>query len=109
MLPHLIDHAANLRPCSSRAATGCWASARSARSNASSAVGTLLCPDDFIALHLGVSIFADTRAHRRRASTPAGAREVLDGLGRGRRDEPRDGGVYWQAIGPASRPRPRSG
>ena len=47
----------------SRAATGCWRSARSARCSPELPVGSLLCPDDFIALDLGASIFADARAH----------------------------------------------
>ena len=62
-------------------------------------VGSLLCPDDFIALHLGLSIFADARAHRRRASTPLARAKSSTPGGRAAR-QPRDGGVYWQAIGP---------
>ncbi len=63
-------------------------------------VGSLVCPDDFIALHLGLSIFDDDRGHiARRASTPSGAREVLAAW-QSSGGELRDGGVYWQTIGP---------
>ena len=100
VLPHRIDHAANLRRWSSRAATGCWRSARSARCSAELAVGSLVCPDDFIALQLGVS------ALRRRARPPAAglrprvARAKCSRPGEAGGQELRDGGVYWQTIGP---------
>ncbi len=47
----------------SRAATACSRSDRSAACDASSDVGTFLCPDDFIALHAGKSAFDDRRSH----------------------------------------------
>ena len=70
-LPHLIDHGANLRPARrSRAATGCSRSARSARCGPSSAVGSFVCPDDFIALQLSLTdLRRRPRPHRRPAST----------------------------------------
>ena len=66
---------------SSRAATGCWRSPRSARLRTELPVGTLLCPDDFIALHLGLSIFADARAHSAPGFDRALARRSDRGLG----------------------------
>ena len=88
---------------SSRAATGCWRSARSARSRPSSAVGSLRLPGR---LHRPpprpLDLRRRARATRRRASTPAGAREVISAWGAGGQ-APRDGGVYWQTIGPALR------
>ena len=84
---------------SSRAATACWRSARSARSDAELPVGSLLCPDDFIALHLGLSAFGDERAHRAPRFDPVWREEVLAAW-HASPAELRDGGVYWQAIGP---------
>lgn len=99
-LPHLIDHAANLRPlldagCDRVLAVGSVGSLK-----AELGIGSLVCPDDFVALQLGLSIFADARAHSMPGFDPAWRRELLatwDGAGE---TELRDGGVYWQTIGP---------
>lgn len=99
VLPHAIDFEANLRPlaeqgCDRVLAIGSVGSLRSELG-----VGSLVCPSDFIALNLGDSIFADERAH----SAPGFARrwreEVIAAWSEGGQ-EPRDGGVYWQARGP---------
>ena len=66
---------------------------------ASSPVGTFVGPDDFIALHVGISFSDGARGHRARASTASGGRSRR----RWARAAPaplRDGGVYWQTIGP---------
>ncbi|HVT00078.1 MAG TPA: MTAP family purine nucleoside phosphorylase [Solirubrobacterales bacterium] len=99
VLPHEIDHAANLRPLVEQ---GCdrvlaVASVGSLRTNLP--VGSFVCPDDFIALHVGVSIFDDTRAHTAPGFTARWRGELLaawaeDG------EAPVDGGVYWQTVGP---------
>ncbi|HEY5053024.1 MAG TPA: hypothetical protein VII45_06405, partial [Solirubrobacterales bacterium] len=62
-------------------------------------VGSFLCPDDFIALHLGLSTFADGRAHSAPEFDHRWRREVVDAWEPGG-PELRDGGVYWQTIGP---------
>lgn len=98
-LPRRIDHAANLRMlldegCDRVLAIGSVGSLKEAIP-----VGCLLCPDDFIALQLGISVFEDARGHM----TPGFDRDW-----RGRvltasevsGDGVRDGGVYWQTIGP---------
>ena len=64
-------------------------------------VGSLVCPDDFISLHLGVTTFDDARGHL----TPGFDREwrerVLSTASTAEGSVPvRDGGVYWQTIGP---------
>jgi 5'-methylthioadenosine phosphorylase len=97
-LPHLIDHAANLRGlreagCDRVLAVGSVGSLRE-----TIAVGSLVCPDDFIALQLGLTTFSDARGHMppgfdrewrsRLLAAAGGDRELLDG------------GVYWQTIGP---------
>jgi 5'-methylthioadenosine phosphorylase len=97
-LPHRIDHAANIRSlleagCDRALAIGSVGSLKEGIG-----VGSLVCPDDFIALQLGVTTFDDARAHiapgfdhdwRERVLAASAA---IDGL--------LDGGVYWQAIGP---------
>lgn len=99
VLPHLIDHAANLRPlleqgCDRVLAIGSVGSLR-----AELAVGTLVCPDDFIAPQLSLSVFADPRAHSAPGFAPGWRREVLAAWEAGGQ-APRDGGVYWQTVGP---------
>src|SRR3954449_3579460 len=99
VLPHLIDHEANLRPlveqgCDRVLAIGSVGSLR-----AELGVGSLICPDDFIALNLGDSIFGDARAHSAPGFAPRWREEVIAAWSEGGQ-EPRDGGVYWQARGP---------
>jgi 5'-methylthioadenosine phosphorylase len=62
-------------------------------------VGSLLCPDDFIALGIGPSAFADARAHSAPGFDPRWRAEVIEAWRAGGQ-EPRDGGVYWQTRGP---------
>ncbi len=100
VLPHLIDHVANLR---SLADAGCD------RVLAISSVGSLrqelepgamLCPDDFIALDSApLSAHDDSSAHRVPGFDQdwrAQVREAITDAG----VEIADGGVYWQATGP---------
>ncbi len=96
VLPHLIDHEANMR---SLLASGCdrilsICSVGSLRR--AIPVGSLVCPDDFIALHLGLSALDDVRGHMAPGLDQAWRRRILaagpETLG--------DGGVYWQTIGP---------
>jgi purine nucleoside phosphorylase len=99
VLPHRIDHEANLRPlleqgCDRVLAIGSVGSLRPELP-----VGSLLCPDDFIALHLGLSVFDDERAHAAPGFDARWRAEVLAAWSDGG-EAPRDGGVYWQAIGP---------
>jgi 5'-methylthioadenosine phosphorylase len=99
VLPHDIDHVANLRPlldqgCDRVLAVGSVGSLR-----AELPVGSLLCPDDFIALHLGASIFADARAHSAPGFDRRWRGEVIEAWTAGGQ-APRDGGTYWQALGP---------
>jgi 5'-methylthioadenosine phosphorylase len=100
VLPHAIDHAANLRPlaeqgCDRVLAIGSVGSLRPAELD----VGSLVCPDDLIALNLGDSIFEDERAHSAPGFEPRWREEVIAAWSEGAQ-APRDGGVYWQARGP---------
>ena len=100
VLPHAIDHEATLGPlaeqgCDRVLAIGSVGSLRPEEL----AVGSLVCPDDFIALHLGLSIFPDARAHATPGFDPRWRGEMIDAWTAGGQ-APHDGGVYWQARGP---------
>lgn len=99
VLPHLIDHVANLRPLAEQGCDRVLAIGSVGSLHAELEVGALVCPDDFIALHLGGSIFADQRAHSAPGFDPRWRAEVIAAWAAGGR-APRDGGVYWQTIGP---------
>jgi 5'-methylthioinosine phosphorylase len=99
VLPHEIDHAANLRALTEQGCDRVLAIGSVGSLNAELPVGSLLCPDDFIALHLGLSTFGDERAHRAPAFDHAWRQEVLQAWSASG-GEVRDGGVYWQTIGP---------
>ncbi len=99
VLPHLVDHAANL---SSLREAGCdrvlaIGSVGSLREEIG--VGAVICPDDFIALGMAPSPFDEWRGHTTpgfdlgwRAQVLAAWREVAGDI--------LDGGVYWQTTGP---------
>jgi len=100
VLPHLINHEATLRPlleqgCDRVLAIGSVGSLRPEELG----VGALLCPDDFIALNLGDSVFGDERAHAAAGFERRWRGEVIAAWSEGGQ-APRDGGVYWQARGP---------
>ena len=100
VLPHAIDHEASLRPlaeqgCDRVLGIGSVGSLKPGDLE----VGALVCPDDFIALNLGDSIFEDGRAHSAPGFAPRWREEVIAAWSEGGQ-APRDGGVYWQARGP---------
>jgi 5'-methylthioadenosine phosphorylase len=99
VLPHQIDHAANLRPLAEQGCDRVLAISSVGSLKRELPVGSLVCPDDFIALHLDLSIFADQRAHTAPGFDPRWRAEVIAAWEAGGQ-APRDGGVYWQAIGP---------
>jgi 5'-methylthioadenosine phosphorylase len=98
--PHRIDHAGNLRAL---AAAGCdrvlaICSVGSLREEI--AVGSLVCPDDFIALHLGITSFDDARGHMAPGLDREWRERVLAASRSSGGQTLADGGVYWQTIGP---------
>ncbi|HSS32826.1 MAG TPA: MTAP family purine nucleoside phosphorylase [Solirubrobacterales bacterium] len=99
VLPHEIDHTANLRALVEQGCDRVLALSSVGSLKAELPVGTLVCPDDFIALHVGLSIHTDARAHTAPAFDAAWRREVIAAWGAGG-EAPRDGGVYWQTLGP---------
>jgi 5'-methylthioadenosine phosphorylase len=99
VLPHEIDHAANLRPLVEQGVDRVLAIASVGSLRTDLPVGSLVCPDDFIALHLDLSIFDDTRAHSAPAFAARWRGELLAAWA-ATGEAPVDGGVYWQTIGP---------
>lgn len=100
VLPHRIDHEANLRPLAEQ---GCdrvlaIASVGSLRPERLP-VGSLVCPGDFIAPQLEASVFDDERAHSPPSFDRRWREEVIGAWREGGR-ELHDGGVYWQTVGP---------
>lgn len=63
-------------------------------------VGTFVCPDDFIALHLGLSLSAEHGGERVPGFDAPWRAAVIDAWAAAGGPPLRDGGVYWQAIGP---------
>src|SRR3954451_9060949 len=99
VLPHEIDHVANLRALVEQGCDRVLAIASVGSLDAELPVGRLLCPDDFIALHVGLSSFGDERAHRAPRFDPAWRADILAAWNASPA-KVQDGGVYWQAIGP---------
>jgi 5'-methylthioadenosine phosphorylase len=99
VLPHRIDHAANLRPLVEQGCDRVLAIASVGSLRTDLPVGSLVCPDDFIALQIGASIFEDTRAHTAPSFATRWRGELLGAWGESG-EPPVDGGVYWQTIGP---------
>jgi 5'-methylthioadenosine phosphorylase len=99
VLPHAIDHHGNLAALLEQGCDRVLAIGSVGSLSTELPVGTLLCPDDFIALHLGLSIFPDARAHTAPGFDSRWRAEVIAAWEAGGQ-APRDGGVYWQTVGP---------
>jgi 5'-methylthioadenosine phosphorylase len=99
LLPHEIDHEANLRPLVEQGCDRVLGIGSVGSLDLALPVGELICPDDFIALGSGESIFADERAHSAPGFDSRWRAEVLAAWSDGG-EAPRDGGVYWQTRGP---------
>jgi 5'-methylthioadenosine phosphorylase len=63
-------------------------------------VGTFVVPDDFIALQLGISFSDGADGHQSPGFDRAWRAVVLERWAQNTDVPLRDGGVYWQAIGP---------
>lgn len=99
-LPHLIDHESNLRSlldagCQRALAVGSVGSLK-----ADLGVGSLVCPDDLIALQVTVTTFDDPRGHAMPGFEEAWRAELLAAWEMSGAPPLRDGGVYWQTNGP---------
>ena len=97
--PHLIDNRANLASLADAGCDRVLAISSVGSLRAELPVGTLVCPDDFIALQLGVTTIEDARGHM-----PPGFdrewRERVLAASRAGGAGLEDGGVYWQTTGP---------
>lgn len=94
--PHRIDHVAHLEALASLGCDRVLAVSSVGSLRPDLGVGATLCPDDFIALHLGLTAAGDEHGHLVAAFDPAWRESVMAAWG-----EPTvDGGTYWQAIGP---------
>jgi 5'-methylthioadenosine phosphorylase len=99
-LPHRIDHAGNLSALAEEGCDRVLAIGSVGSLRAELGLGSFVCPDDFIALQLGLTSLEDVRAHRTPEFDPAWRASVLAAWGAGAATPIHDGGVYWQAIGP---------
>jgi len=99
VLPHAIDHEANLRPLLEQGCDRVLGIGSVGSLHPELEVGSLVCPVDFIALNLGDSIYEDGRAHSAHGFAPRWREEVIAAWSESGQ-APRDGGVYWQARGP---------
>jgi 5'-methylthioadenosine phosphorylase len=95
---HAIDHRANLRALAELDCDRIFALSSVGGLRPELGVGTFLAPDDFIALHLGLSFFDSDPGHRVPAFDLSWRGRVVKAWSR--HDDLRDGGVYWQTIGP---------
>ena len=98
--PHRIDHAANMQRLVDAGCDRVLALSSVGGLRRELGVGTLLCPDDFIALHVGKSAFADHRSHRVARFDGEWRGQVVAAWARSTGTELLDGGVYWESIGP---------
>ncbi len=100
VLPHLIDHAANLRSLAEAGCDRVLAIGSVGSLRAELEVGSLVCPDDFIALQTLVTSFEDARAHAMPGFDGEWRSEVLAAWASSGAGPLHDGGVYWQTNGP---------
>jgi 5'-methylthioadenosine phosphorylase len=100
LLPHRIDHLANMRSLAKAGCERVLGIGSVGGLHAELGPGTLVCPDDFVALGSGAAAFDDERAHSLPRFEPAWRRRIVDAW-RERVGSPiADGGVYWQTRGP---------
>lgn len=98
--PHRIDHAANMQRLVDAGCDRVLALSSVGGLRRELGVGTFLCPDDFIALHVGKSAFGDRRSHRVAGFGSGWRAHLVDAWAGSAEVELLDGGVYWESIGP---------
>ncbi len=100
MLPHRIDHLANMRSLRGQGCERVLAIGSVGGLRSELGPGTLVCPDDFVALGAGPVAFEDERAHSVPRFDPAWRRRVVAAWRRRVGPSILDRGVYWQTTGP---------
>ena len=99
-LPHLIDHAANLRALAEAGCDRVLAVCSVGSLDAGLPVGSFACPHDFIALQITATSLDDARGHAIPGLDPNWRGEVLGAWEASGAAALHDGGVYWQTNGP---------
>ena len=99
-LPHLIDHAANLRRLQDGGCERVLAIASVGGLQPQYGPGTFLCPDDFISLDTVVTTLSGPEAHRVAGFDPEWRAGLVEAWADFVGPPLVDGGVYWQANGP---------
>jgi 5'-methylthioadenosine phosphorylase len=99
---HRIDHIANMRFVRETGCDRVLAISSVGGLRAELGIGTFLAPDDFASLQTSISIYDDFRGHSVPGLSPEWRAQVVATWSRvARHIAPmRDGGVYWQTIGP---------
>ena len=100
VLPHAIDHEANLRSLLEAGCDRVLSICSVGSLDAGIGVGSFVCPDDFIALQVAVTTFGGPRGHAMPGFDAEWRREVIDAWAASGAGALRDGGVYWQTNGP---------
>jgi 5'-methylthioadenosine phosphorylase len=99
-LPHAIDHVANMSALAAAGVDRVLALGSVGGMRDETPVGTILAPDDFIALGVSPSIHSDAGAHGVPGFDHAWRARVVAAWGE-LADVPLvDGGIYWQSAGP---------
>jgi len=96
---HLVDHVANLRALVTCGCDRVLALSSVGGLHPELGVGTILAPDDFVALDSTVTVHDDARGHIVPRFDSVWRPRVLAAVADAGVDV-RDGGVYWQARGP---------
>jgi 5'-methylthioinosine phosphorylase len=99
-LPHAIDHGANLRSLLREGCDRVLAVGSVGSLDPGLEVGSFVCPDDFIALQVTLTTFADPRAHAMPGFDAAWRQQLIGAWRSSGAGRLRDGGVYWQTNGP---------
>ena len=100
VLPDRIDHVANLRGLADAGCDRVLAIGSVGGLRQELGPGTLVCPDDFIALGTApITALDGSAAHRVPGFDPEWRAEVMAAVAKAE-PEARDGGVYWQTAGP---------
>ncbi len=100
LLPHLIDHAANLRSLAEAGCDRVLAVSSVGSLRAELGIGSIVCPDDFIALQVTISALDDASAHALPGFDGEWRDEVLAAWSAAGSEPLRNSGVYWQTNGP---------
>jgi purine nucleoside phosphorylase len=99
-LPHVIDHAANLRSLADAGCDRVLGVCSVGAINTEMEVGSFVLPHDFIALQVTVTSFDDARGHAVPGFDEAWREEVVNAWEAWGPAPVHDGAVYWQTNGP---------